>query len=210
MRPISAGHPEGASGFAGQPRHRDFGSRRGRGRGSRHEIRSRLGAEPRADAPDRDRHRGDRADGGGRRLSRHCDRLRGRGLEFRWARLSVHRQEAARQKGGAGDRGRARRLSVADARQIRVRLRRHRPSDAARQDAYAGIGVHPARLPRGRPSLSRDGAAGQPLQGTGADRGSRLSPDARASRRASSSRGRKASCRPRKRPMRSARRSTKR
>ena len=46
-------------------------------------------------------------------------------------------KKLARQAGRAGDRGRAGRLSVADARQIRVRFRRHRPSDAAGQDAYA-------------------------------------------------------------------------
>ena len=57
------------------------------------------------------------------------------------------------------------------------RLRRHRTSDAARQDAYVGIGVHSARLPRRGPALSRHGAAGQPLQGAGAHRGEGLPPE---------------------------------
>ena len=85
--------------------------------------------------------------------------------------------ETARQARRAGDRGRAGRLSDADAGHLRLRLRRHRASDAAGEDAYARIGVHAARLPRRRPALSRHGAAGQPHQGAGADRGPRLPPD---------------------------------
>ena len=61
-------------------------------------------------------HGGDRADGGGRRLSRRRHRLRRRRLEFRRHRLPVPRQEAARQARRARHRGRAGGLPVADAR----------------------------------------------------------------------------------------------
>ena len=61
--------------------------------------------------------------------------------------------------------------------QIRLRFRRHRPSDAAGQDAYARVRVHSARLPCRGLALSRHVAAGQPLQGPRADRGAGLSPE---------------------------------
>ena len=54
-------------------------------------------------------------------------------------------------------RGRAGGLPVADARQVRLRLRRHRASDAAGEDAHARLDLHAARLPRRRPALSRHG-----------------------------------------------------
>ncbi len=60
---------------------------------------------------------------------------------------------------------------------LRLRLRRHRPSDPAGQDAHARLRVRPAGLPRRRPALSRHVAAGQPLQGARPDRGARLSPE---------------------------------
>ena len=78
------------------------------------------------------------------------DRLRRRRLQFRRHRLSLHRREVARKRNVRVNRRRAGRLPVADARQVRLRFRRHRPSDAAGQDAHAGLGVHPARLPRRR------------------------------------------------------------
>ena len=56
--------PQGASGFAGQPRHRDLGGGGGRGQEPRHQICARQRAQPRADASDGHRPRGDRADGG--------------------------------------------------------------------------------------------------------------------------------------------------
>ena len=46
---------------------------------------------------------------------------------------------------------------------LRLRFRRHRPPDAAGQDAHAGLDLHSAGLPRRRPALSRHVAAGQPL-----------------------------------------------
>ena len=205
-----AGDPEAAPGFAGQSRHRYFGSGGSRGQESRHKVRAGQRAQPRADASDCHRPRSDRADGGGRRLSRRRDRLRRRRLELRRHRLPVHRQEAPRQARGARHRGRAGRLPVHDARQIRVRLRRHRASDAARQDAYARIGVHPARFPCRRFALPRHGAAGQPLEGAWPDRSARLSPESLLRGGRSIRAARRASCRPRKRPTRFARRSTKR
>ena len=156
------------SGFAGQPWHRNFRGGGGRGQEPGHEICSGFRAEPRAAASERHRDRGDRADGNGRRLPGRRHRLCGRRLQLRRHRLSVHRQEAARQTKPAGHRSRAGGVPVPDPGQIRIRFRRHRASHSAGQDAYAGVRVHPARLPRGWAALSRDGAAGQPLQGTGA------------------------------------------
>ena len=66
---------------------------------------------------------------------------------------------------------------IADPRQVRFRFRRHGPSDAARQDAYARVGIHSAGISCRRPALPRHFAAGQPLQGARPDRGARLSPE---------------------------------
>ena len=74
-------------------------------------------------------------------------------------------------------RGRAGRLPEPHARQVRLRFRRHRAPDAARQDAHAGLDVHAARIPRRRPALPRHGAAGVAHQGARPDRGRRLPPD---------------------------------
>ena len=56
---------------------RDGDQRGGRGRrdARRHEVRARLGAQPRAPPPDRHRPGGDRADGDGRRVARRRHRL---------------------------------------------------------------------------------------------------------------------------------------
>ena len=109
-------HSRPASGLARQPRHRHLGGGRGRGEEPRHEVRAGQRVQPRADAPERDRHRGDRADGAGGRLSGRRDRVRRRRIQLRRHRLPVHRQDAARQAQGAGDRGRAIGLPVVDAR----------------------------------------------------------------------------------------------
>ena len=69
-------------------RHRDLRGRRGRGGRRRHELRARVGAQPRLPAPDRDRAGGDRADGAGRRGARRGDRLRRRRVELRRASRS--------------------------------------------------------------------------------------------------------------------------
>ena len=93
---------------------------------------------------------------------------------------------------------------------VRLRLRRHRASDAAGQDAHARVGVHSAGLPRGRPALPRHGAAGQSLQGTRPDRGARLPPESvlRGRRPVRPHRGDRAGAR--SRPTRSGPRSTRR
>ena len=60
---FGARDPRPASEFAGQPRDRDFGGGRSRGQERRHQIRARQRPQPCADASDRHRPRGDRADG---------------------------------------------------------------------------------------------------------------------------------------------------
>ena len=84
------------------------------------------------------------------------------GAQLRGGRESADRRDRA---GG---------LPEPDPRQVRLRLRRHRPPDAAGQDAHARLDLHPARLPRRRPPLSRHGADGQPHQGARPDRGEGL------------------------------------
>jgi tryptophan synthase beta chain len=73
--------------------------------------------------------------------------------------------------------GGTRRLPQPDARQVRLRLRRHRAPDAADQDAHAGQHLHAAGLPRRRPALPRHGAAGVAPEGAGPDRGHGLPPE---------------------------------
>ena len=63
----------------------------------------------------------------------------------------------------------------ADARQIRLRFRRHRAPDAAGQDAHARLDLHSAGLPCRRPALSRHGADGVAHPRARTDRGARLS-----------------------------------
>ena len=60
------------------------------------QVLARLGAQPRAAAPDGHRPGGDRADGDGRRGAGHHHRLRRRRLELRRPHLPVPRPEAAR------------------------------------------------------------------------------------------------------------------
>ena len=143
-------HPRAGPEFARQPRHRDLRGGRGGGHQSRHQLFARQRAQPRADPPVGDRHRGDRADGDGRLLAGRGDRLRRRRLELRRHRLPVHRQAAPRREIRARHRRGAGGLPVADAGRVRLRLRRHRAPDAAGQDAHAGLDLHPAGLPRRR------------------------------------------------------------
>ena len=82
---------------------------------------------------------------------------------------SRFRSSAQQLRGGkkrAHHRGRAGGVPEPHERQVRLRLRRHRPPDAAGEDAHAGLDLHAARLPRRRPALSRHGAAGVAHQGT--------------------------------------------
>ncbi|MCK7500911.1 MAG: TrpB-like pyridoxal-phosphate dependent enzyme [Comamonadaceae bacterium] len=88
-------------------------------------------------------------------------RLHRRRQQLRRHRVPVHRPAAARRRSKrAHRRRRAGRLPEPDARQVRLRLRRHRAPDAADQDAHAGQHLHAAGLPRRRPALPRHGAAG--------------------------------------------------
>ena len=61
-----------------------------------HQLRARLGAQPRAAAPDRDRPGGDRAARARRRVPGRDRRLRRRRLELRRADVPVHARDAAR------------------------------------------------------------------------------------------------------------------
>ena len=137
--------PRRAPGLDGEPRDRDLRGGRAGGAARGHEVRARLGAEPRPAPPDRDRRGGDRADGPRRGLPGRPHRLHGRRLELLGARVPVHRAEAPWRLRRASDRGRAGGVPEPDAGRVRVRLRRHRPPDAARQDAHARLDVRAAR-----------------------------------------------------------------
>ena len=141
-------------------------------------------------------HRGDGADGAGRRLPGRDRRLHRRRLELRGHRVPVPRRAAARRPQGRHRGHRAGGLPEPHPRPLRLRLRGHGAPDAAHQDAHARLDVHPARLPRGRPALPRDGAAGLAPEGARADRRARATTSPRCSRRACSSRGPRASSRP--------------
>ena len=65
------------------------------------------------------------------------------------------------------DRGRAGCVPEPHEGHVRVRLRRHRPPHAAREDAHARLDVRAATVPRGRLALPRDGADGEPLHELG-------------------------------------------
>ncbi len=169
--------PRRAPGLDRQPRHRDLRGGRG-GRAARgHEVLARLGAQPRPHAPDRDRRRGADADGRGRGLPGHPHRLHRWRLELLGALVPVHRARAARGGHDPCHRGRAGRMPEPDEGHLRVRLRRHRPPHAAREDAHARLDVRPAAVPRGRPALPRHGADGEPPARARPDRGARLHAD---------------------------------
>ncbi len=79
-----------------EPRDRDLrGGRGGRRRGG-HQLRARLGPQPRLPAPDGDRPGGDRRDGDGGGVPGRRRRLRRRRVELRRHRLSVHPRQPAR------------------------------------------------------------------------------------------------------------------
>ena len=100
--PGDGGRPRGARegpAVAGEPRHRDLGGGRG-GRPARgHEVLARLGAEPRADAPDGHRPRGAAAARDGGRPPGHPRRLHRGRLELR--RLRVPLPPGQARAGGA-------------------------------------------------------------------------------------------------------------
>ena len=142
---------------------------------SGHQVLARIGVRLRASAPDGDRPGGDRADGDGRRGARRDHRLRRGRIELRRAGLPVRRSQAARRGELPRDCRRAGGGAVDDAGPLRLRLRRHRPDDAAGQDAHPGPRLRAAADPRRRPALPRHGAAGQPAPRAGPDRGARRS-----------------------------------
>ena len=82
LRPLG---PRGDARQPGLARHGDQRGGRGRRDPRRHEVLARLGAQPRAAAPDGHRPGGDRADGDGRRVAGRRHRLRRRRLELRRA-----------------------------------------------------------------------------------------------------------------------------
>ena len=99
---LRPGHPGPAAGPSGQPRHRHFRGGGNRRPARRHQVRARLGAEPRAAASDRGRPGSDGTVGNGRRLSRRGGRLHRRRLQFRRHRLPVPRRATARRQERSG------------------------------------------------------------------------------------------------------------
>ena len=138
-----------------QPRHRDQRGGRGGGAGPDHQLRAGQRAQPRADAPDRDRRGGAAPAGPGRRDARPARRLHRRRLELRRARLPVPAREVGRADVADDPRGRARVVPVADAGHLRLRLRRHPRDDAADEDAHARPRLRARPDPRRRAALPR-------------------------------------------------------
>ena len=87
-----------------------------------------------------------------------------------------------------GHRRRARGRAEPDPWHLRLRLRRHRPDDAAGQDAHARPRLRARADPRRRPALPRHVAARVAAQGARLHRGARRSTRRRPSRPASGSR----------------------
>ena len=81
--------PRRAPGLDRQPRDRDLRGGRAGCPARRHEVRARLGAEPRAPPPDGHRRGGHRADGSRGGVPRRARRLHGGRLELLGARLPV-------------------------------------------------------------------------------------------------------------------------
>ena len=144
----------------------------------------------------------------GRRGAGRRHRLRWRRLQLRRAGVPVHRPAAARRRQVPRHRRRAGGSAVADARRVRVRLRRHGRDGAAGQDAHAWPRLRAAADPRRRAALPRHGAAGQQARRRWPGRGARRAPerDLRGGRPVSPER--RASCPRPSRTTPSARRST--
>ena len=96
VRPFAARAPDRLA------RHRDLRGGRGRGSERGHQLLARVGAQPRAPAPDGDRAGGDGADGDGGRGAGRRDRLRRRRVEFRRAGVPVPAPRAARRRDARG------------------------------------------------------------------------------------------------------------
>ena len=156
-QPVGAHRGRALAGRAlvGQPRHRDLRGGRDRGAKRGHELRARLGAQPRLPAPDGDRPGGDRAARARGRVPGRRGRLRGRRLELRRRGLSLHAPEAPRGSPDAVRRRRARRVPDADQGRLPLRLRRHGRDDPADADVHARARLRPAPGARRRPALPR-------------------------------------------------------
>ena len=191
---------------------RDRDQRGGRGRRDprRHEVLARLGPQPRPAPPDGHRPGGDRADGDGRRVAGRHHRLHRRRLELRRADLPVPRPELPRRREVPDHRRRARGGAEPDPRRLRLRLRRHRQDDPAREDAHPRLGLHPRADPRRRAALPRDVAAGEPAQGARRHRGAERPPARELRGRRPVRPGRGDPARARSRPTPSRSRSTRR
>ena len=165
--------------LAGRARDRLAGDRHlrgGRGRGGRprHQLRARLGAQPRAAPPDGGRPGGDGAARAGGRRARRDRGLRGRRVELRRHRVPVRATRPARGGEDALRGGRAGRLPDPDPRQLPLRLRRHRGHDAADADVHARPRLRPAARARGRAALPRRRADAVRAREGRARRGARL------------------------------------
>ena len=132
-------------------RDRDLRGGRGRRAGPGLQLLARLGAQPRAAAPDGDRAGGDAADGAGRRGAGRDRRLRRRRLELRRARVPVPARRQPARASSPPSRPRARRSRAA----LPLRLRRHRRADAADADVHARPRLRAAARARGRAALPR-------------------------------------------------------
>ena len=158
-------------------RDRDLRGGRGRGPEPGHELLARLGPQPRPAAPDRDRAGGDRPDGDGRRGAGHRDRVRRRRLELRRADVPVPAPRDPRTGQDPVHRRRAGRVPDADARRVRLRLRRHGRDDAADADVHARPRVRAPAGARRRPALPRRRAARVRPGQAGSRRAARLPPE---------------------------------
>ena len=113
-------HPRQGSEQSGLARHRHFRGGRNGGQESGREIFARLGAQPRAAAPDRQRPGSHQAVRNGRRRPGRDHRLHRRRLEFRRPGVPVPRPATARRPPPPHHCGRAVGVSDIDARQVRL------------------------------------------------------------------------------------------
>ena len=118
-------------------RDRDLGGGGGGGLRRGHQLRARVGAEPRVPPPDGHRPGGHRPARAGRRRSRRGRGLRGRRVELRRARVPLRAPDAARRRHHPLRGRRAGRLPDAHPRRLSIRLRRHRGPHAADADVHA-------------------------------------------------------------------------